>query len=229
MRIRFRVATLTVAALLGLVAVAGCGSSSSGNDVSSKSPDAIATASTDAIHGVKSVHVSGETVTGGSPTKFDLTLVSGKGGHGEMSQNGLSFQIVSLGGNVYINGSDTFWRHFGGQAAVQLFHGKWLKAPASGQLASISSLTNLQELFGKLLTEHGTLAKGAITTVNGHKVIAVNDTTKGGTLYVATTGKPYPIEVQKKGSEGGRIAFDHYNEPVSLSAPANAVDLSQLH
>ena len=71
--------------------------------------------------------------------------------------------------------------------------------------------------------------KGAITTVNGHKVIAVNDTTKGGTLHVATTGKPYPIEVQKKGSEGGRIAFDHYNEPVSLSAPANAVDLSQLH
>jgi hypothetical protein len=228
-RIRFRVATLTVAAMSGLVAVAGCGSSSSGNGVSSKSPDAIVTASTDAIHGVKSVHVSGATVTEGSPTKFDLTLVSGKGGHGEMSQNGLSFQIVSLGGNVYINGSDTFWRHFGGQAAVQLFHGKWLKAPASGQLASISSLTNLQELFGKLLTEHGTLAKGAITTVNGHKVIAVNDTTKGGTLYVATTGKPYPIEVQKKGSEGGRIAFDHYNEPVSLSAPANAVDLSQLH
>ena len=48
--------------------------------------------------------------------------------------------------------------------AAQLFNGKWLKAPASGQFASLAALTNLNELFNKLLSSHGTLTKGATTS-----------------------------------------------------------------
>jgi hypothetical protein len=59
-------------------------------------------------------------------------------------------------------------------------------------------------------------------------VIAVKDTTNGGTLYVATTGEPYPIEVVKNGSAGGQIAFDPFNQPVRLTPPSNAIDISQL-
>jgi hypothetical protein len=229
-RIRHSIASIAVAAGLLSVALSGCGSSSSGNGVQSKSPEAIVSAATQALKGVRSVHVYGSTTTSGKPIKLNLLLVSGKGGRGEITQNGLSFQVISTAGQVYINGSDGFWRHFGGEAAVQLFHGKWLKAPATGELASVADLTNLQQLFGKLLSSHGTLKKGASTTVNGQKVIALEDATQGGTLYVATTGSAYPIEVTKTtGSEGGTLNFDRYNESVSLSAPANAVNISQLH
>jgi hypothetical protein len=129
---------------------------------------------------------------------------------------------------VYINGSDAFWRHIGGSSAVQLFHGKWLRAPANGQFASIASLTNVHTLFNRLLSNHGTLAKGSTSTVAGQKAVAVIDTTRGGTLYVATTGQPYPVEISKKGSQGGRIVFDRYNQSASLTAPANAIDISKL-
>jgi hypothetical protein len=78
------------------------------------------------------------------------------------------------------------------------------------------------------LSSHGKLAKGGTSTVAGQKVIAVNDTTMGGTLYVATTGEPYPVEVAKAGSGGGRVVFDHYNQPVSLTAPADAIDITKL-
>jgi hypothetical protein len=54
-------------------------------------------------------------------------------------------------------------------------------------------------------------------------VIAVKDTTNGGTLYVATTGEPYPIEVIKNGSDGGQIAFDSFNQPVRLTPPSDAI------
>jgi hypothetical protein len=145
-----------------------------------------------------------------------------------MSENGLSFRIIVVNHTVYINGSDSFWRHFGGSAAAQLFQGKWLRAPATGQFASVVVLTDLQSLFNTLLSTHGTLAKGATSTVGGQKVIAVKDTTRGGTLYVATTGKPYPIQITKTGAQGGRVIFDRYNEPVSLSAPANSIDISKL-
>ena len=145
-----------------------------------------------------------------------------------MSESGLGFQMVVLDQTVYIDGSPGFWRHFGGAAAAQLFEGKWLKAPASGSFASVALLTNVDKLFNQLLSSHGTLAKGATTTVDGQKVVAIKDTTKGGTLYVATTGKPYPVEIVKTGAQGGRVVFDHFNNSVSLTAPANAIDISQL-
>ena len=62
----------------------------------------------------------------------------------------------------------------------------------------------------------------------GQNVVGLRDTTHGGTLYVATTGKPYPVQVIKRGSQGGELDFDRYNEPVSLKAPGSAIDISQL-
>jgi hypothetical protein len=226
---RRRFAAIAWSVLLA-VAVAACGGtgSSSSNGVAAKSPDAIVSSISSAVSGVRSVHASGSVSNGRSVTTLDLNLVNGKGGRGSMSQNGLNFQIVAVGQEVYINASPAFWRHVGGDAAAQLLSGKWLKAPAGGQFASIAALTNLSELFTQLLSNHGKLAKGATTTIRGQKVIAVTDTTKGGTLYVATTGKPYPIEIVKAGSQAGRVDFDHFNQSVSLTPPANAIDISQL-
>lgn len=174
------------------------------------------------------MHVSGAVTSAGTPVTLNLNLVSGKGARGQMSEGGLGFQIVALNGTAYINGSDAFWRHFGGNTAAQLFKGKWLKAPETGQFASLAQLTNLQALVGQALSRHGTLSKGQTTTVNGQKVIAVNDTSQGGTLYVATTGNPYPVKISKSGSSGGQLSFDSFNQTVSLTAPANAIDISKL-
>jgi hypothetical protein len=227
--VRCRIATWLVSALLVAGMTSACGSSSpSSNGVASKSPAAIISAAEGAITGLKSVRVAGSIVSGGSRITLDLSLVSGKGGRGQMSESGLGFQMVVLDQTVYIDGSPGFWRHFGGAAAAQLFEGKWLKAPASGSFASVALLTNVDKLFNQLLSSHGTLAKGATTTVDGQKVVAIKDTTKGGTLYVATTGKPYPVEIVKTGAQGGRVVFDHFNNSVSLTAPANAIDISQL-
>jgi len=231
---RRRSGTAALAALLALaLAACGGGSSSSGsggssNGITSKSPDQIVSAATSAVGGVKSVHVSGQVASGGQNVALDLNLVNGKGGTGSMSQNGLGFKIVAVGPDLYINGSSAFWNKFGGSAAAQLLSGKWLKAPASGQLSSLATLTDVQKLFSQLLSSHGKLATGKTTTVRGQQVVAVNDTTNGGTLYVATNGKPYPIEISKTGSAGGQLVFDRFNEPVSLTAPANAINISQL-
>jgi hypothetical protein len=130
---------------------------------------------------------------------------------------------------VYIQGSSAFWQHFGGGAVARLLNGRWLKAPATGQFASIAALTNMQRLLGSILLNHGALSKGSTTTVNGHHVVAVTDKSKGGTLYVATNGPPYPVEIKRGGTGGGQIVFDRFNQPVALTAPPNSVPLSQLH
>jgi hypothetical protein len=211
-------------------AIAACGSSSpSGNGVAAKSPNDILTSATTAIQGAKSVHVTGALSDGGQSIKLDLHILSGQGAKGSMAQNGLSFQLIASGKYVYINGSPAFWKKFGGAAAATLFQGKWLKAPAnSSNFASLTSLTNLHSLAQALLTGHGSLSKGSTTTVNGQKVIAVTDSSKSSKLYVATTGKPYPIEIAKTGSGAQHVDFDNYDAPVSLTPPAKSIDISQL-
>lgn len=228
MRGGFERAAAAVLALGITLSACGGGSSQSDNGIASKSTTQIVNAASQAIQGVNSVHVAGSTGGGASSVKFDLDLVNGRGGRGSISATGLNFQIIKVGNTVYITGSDNFWRHFGGDAAAQLFHGKWLKATATGKFASFAGLTNLRVLFFRLLSSHGTLSKGSTTTINGHKAIVVRDTSKGGTLYVACTGNPYPIEVSKGGSDGGKVDFSRFNKPVSLTAPADAIDISQL-
>jgi hypothetical protein len=175
-----------------------------------------------------SVHVSGAIVEGASLT-LDMQLLAGKGGHGRITENGLSFELITLGRTVYIKGSPAFYSHIGGPAAAQLLQGKWLKAPAAaGEFASVTSLTDLRKLLDTTLTSHGALAKGANTKVNGQEVVAVRDLAKGGVLYVAATGKPYPVEVARGGRSGGHILFDHWNEAVTISPPLNAINLNQL-
>jgi hypothetical protein len=225
-----RLGLIVLAALVAL-ALTACGSgggNSSDNGIASKSPDEIVSAASSAVSSVNSVHVAGTVLSSGQHVTLDLNLLNGKGGKGSMAQNGLGFQIVAVGPEVYINGSQSFWKTFGGAAAAQLLSGKWLKAPATGQLSSLATLTDVQKLFNQLLSSHGKLAKGKTTAIHGQQAIAVTDTTNGGTLYVATTGKAYPLEISKTGASGGQITFDHFNQAVSLTPPANAIDISQL-
>jgi hypothetical protein len=214
--------------LAGGVSACG-GGGASDNGVASKSAAAIFSATRVAVDGLKSVRISGSLVSGGTPITLDLRLVAGKGASGSMSEDGLGFRIVAVDNVAYINGSPAFWKHFGGAAAATLFNGKWLKASAtSGSFATLGALTNLHELFGQLFSTKDTLAKTATSTVDGQKVIGVRDVSQGGTLYVATTGKPYPIEIAKTGSDSGRITFDQFNESVSLTPPSSSISLSQL-
>jgi hypothetical protein len=215
--------------VLALGALAGCGGSSSGNNIASKSATQIVSESKAAADSASSVHVSGSIKTGSTPVTLDLNLAAGKGARGEISENGASFKLILVGGTAYISGSPAFYRSLGGAAAAQLLDGKWLKASATtGEFASFGSLANMRQLIDTTLAARGVLAKGATSTVNGQQVIAITDTTKSGTLYVATTGKPYPVQITKAGSESGRIAFDSWNQPVTITAPSSSVDLAEL-
>jgi hypothetical protein len=216
-------------ALLAIAALAGCGGSSSGNGVASKSANEILAATKAAASAATSVHVSGTLSSHGTPITLDMSLAAGKGGKGKLSENGLSFELIVVDETIYIKGSSAFYDHFGGSAAAQVFQGKWLKAPAGqGELASLASLANLGKILDQSLASTGTLAKGSTSTVNGQSAIELTDSTKSGSLFVATTGEPYPVQIAKHGAETGKVSFSEWNEPVQLSPPANAIDLGKL-
>jgi hypothetical protein len=215
--------------VLSLSALAGCGGGSSGNGIASKSAEQILAASKLAADSAGSVHVAGSVNSSGSPVTLNLNLVSGKGGTGEISLNGLSFKLILVGSTAYMSGSSAFYSHIGGGAAAQLLAGKWLKVSAtSGEFAAFGQLADMTKLIDSTLVSHGALVKGPVTTVNGQQAITITDADKGGVLYVATRGKPYPIEITKTGSESGKITFDRWNQAVKIVAPTSSINLSEL-
>lgn len=218
-----------VAAALLAVLLAGCGGSSSSNGLASKSPEQVVAAAKTAAAGAASVHVSGSIISESKPISLDMELVAGKGAKGRITLEGLSIDVVALEHAFYLNGSSAFYRHVAGSAAAQLLQGKWLKAPAnSGNFASLGQLTNLGDLVNSALASHGALTSAGTSTVGGQKAVAVKDPGNGGTLYVAATGTPYPLQISKAGADPVKITFDRWNQPVEVVAPANAINITQL-
>lgn len=230
MRPRPRFLAALPPALAIAAALAGCGGSSpSGNGVATKSPAQIVAAAKAAAAGAATVHVAGSIVSEGEPISLDMELVAGKGGRGRITLAGLTVELIDVDRSLYINGSPSFYARFAGPADARALQGKWLKGPAErGPLRSLASLTDLGELIDTALAGHGALTRAGTTTVAGRPAVGVTDRARGGTLYVAATGTPYPLEVAERGAAGGRIVFEEWNQPVTLAAPAHPINIKQL-
>jgi hypothetical protein len=175
-----------------------------------------------------SVRVIGSFTTGGRSLSLDLSLVAGVGGEGTVTQDGLSFRIIRIGTKAYFSASEGFWQHFDGAAAAQLFAGRWIETGASdGQFASLTALTEMRALLSSALSTSDPLTLGKTVSIGGRPALALLDTSHGGTVYVASSGTPYPLAVSA-GSAHSLITFESWNVPVKLVAPSDPVDLSAL-
>jgi len=180
-----------------------------------------------------SVHIVASGLSGGSALDINIKLANGIGGAGAMTANGLTFQIDRIGAKAYFEGGSSFWKHIArrsSNAFIQLFAGRWIEASAtSGQLAPLTTFTDMKTLFAGLLGSHGKLALGSKTTIDGQPAFGLIDTTQGGTLYIAATGRPYPLAVTPKhGAGSGSIMFEAWDQPVHLSAPSHPLDFTTL-
>ena len=78
-------------------------------------------------------------------------------------------------------------------------------------------------------SQHGKLTNDGQTTYKGAKVVAIRDTSDGSKLYVAATGRPYPVAIVAGGKgKSGAVTFGDWNKSVSLSAPSNAVAIDAV-
>jgi hypothetical protein len=219
---RFPIGLLAVAAVL-----AGCGGSKSNGEAAKPAAEVLTDAKT-AAAGAKGVHVAGSITDAGQALTLDLDLARGRGGKGKMSESSLAFEIIRVGDKAYIRGSDAFLRKFAGSAGAQLLHGKWLEGSATkGDLAALAPLTDIVKLLNGALAAHGKLRNAGEQQYKGQKVVAIKDSARHGTLYVAATGKPYPVAIVG-GADQGTVTFDSWDESVSISAPKGAIDMSKL-
>jgi hypothetical protein len=201
----------------------GCGGASD-NGVASKSADEILAASKDAVASATSVRVKGR--QGEGPRAPTITLALGStGGMARLSFRTGTLEIIRIGGSLYLKGPPGVYRALRATSS----QGHWLRLAANNpQAAQLLPFTELTTEVDRLLEPGGAIIKGSKKTVNGQKAIALvhQGAISVRTIYIATTGKPYPIAVAQTGQIVGEDVFSDWNKPVSLSAPAGAVDLT---
>jgi hypothetical protein len=236
-----RVTRATIAIVLALLlpAAVGCGGSSGGsssspaaaadNGESAKAPAQILSDVNDAVRGAQSVHMSGSVNSDSTDIGFDVKL-SADAAKGTLTLSGNEIKLVRVGDAAYFIGSPEFYKMVGGgDAAVSLLQGRWIKVPsADSRFASFEQFTDKGKLFSSMLQAEGTVTKSGTRRYNGQKVIVLRDSDGGGDLYIAASGKPYPVAIVSTGDKQGTITFTGWDEPVDVSAPADAIDLSQL-
>lgn len=224
-----RLAGLAAVVALALGSSACAGSSSSANDLSSKTPGQIVAAARAAAVAAATVHVAGSILVHGSPISLNMELVSDRGGTGRISVGSLAVQLVELDRLVYVKGNDRFDERIAGPVRGRRLRGKWLKGPArGGALRSFATLTSLPKLLDTTLGAHGTLTHTPGATVAGRSAIGVGDLTEGATLYVSATGIPYPLELVWNGARRGKLVFNGWNQPAEPAAPTQSINVNEL-
>ena len=208
-------------------------SAAAGQGVAALSADEILAKATAALQAAGAVRIKGQGSSGSERFSIDLRY-SRDNSAGTLRVSGQTIDLRKLGQTVYLKGSREFWTGNGGEAAAQLLTGKWLKTPLTDKrFTGLSALTDLDEAAKGILGPDGTITKGAETTVNGVPCVGLVSSGKdGGTLWVATTGPPYPVRIEPSAGSGKRGALDFtgYGEPVTVDPPPadQVVDVSML-
>jgi hypothetical protein len=184
---------------------------------------------------VGSVHINGTIKQGKSTIALNL-LVNGDGeGGGTFNQSGANIQLKRVGPLLYFNAPKKFWAAHATAAQTKSYGGKWIEVSAlDSRFQSFDQFLSAADLVTAVFQGHTTpLTVSRPTTYQGHKVVIVKDTVTAngkkstGLMYIAATGKAYVYKiVDDTPGETGVLLLSHYGKPVSITVPAEAINLT---
>lgn len=192
-----------------------------------------------AAKAASSVTIKGGIDSGTSKSGLDLQL-SKDGSQGTISEGDVELKLVVTPAMVYVQAPADFYKSRYGEAAATLLSGKWLGIPATDKAAADYEPFKSSEAFltNFLGSVPDTLEKGQTGVINGIPALALTGSAasasatssdSGATVWVATIGQPYPLQVAPN-SGGGKVDFLDWNKPVTINPPpaAEVVDISKL-
>ncbi|MET8330355.1 hypothetical protein [Streptomyces sp. NPDC005181] len=246
-RIGTRATAWAATVVVGLTSggVIGADTARADDSIDTLSAQQIVDRSRDAFLSAHSLHLStrGDPGNGSAPTSLDLIVDRAGNCTGSVGLGGKlgSVRIVKRGNTVWVKPDADFWKNRApgvGSALAAILAGRYIKGSASDpRLSSLSSACDL-DTFQKVVSDNadtgkGTLTKGRKTTLAGASVVPLVRTWHGQklTMYVAATGKPYPLRIDVTGGSpkaDATVGFSAFDKPVPTTTPPpdETVDIS---
>ncbi len=229
--------------------------SSKSDERASKSPEQIVEQSASALEDARSFHLEGTVRVDGKRTAVKADFEQPGKLRMSFGQGAVDASIITTGSALYIKANEAFWKQQQVGEAASSLAGRWFRSPASGK--EISDLTkdiDPKVLGDCLRRDHGSLEHGGTATVDGQQTVVIIDKgdkpgTAPGKLFVAATGKPFPLRLVATGppKPGGKpdprcdddegddeeaqagdvLTFSKFDEELGIKPPPKAVDLTQ--
>ncbi|HET6393346.1 MAG TPA: hypothetical protein VFG13_11050 [Blastococcus sp.] len=213
-----QLAAVSAAALL----LTACG----GSPLDGKSGPEVLDAAADALEAAGAVHVQGTANQDGEEGEIDMHF-QGADGIGSLTFGGVELQLLTVGGEVYLQAPAEFWSSFGmPEDAAATFVDQWVIVPAeaAGEFADFSLDGFLQDLRDPENPVEDEVRTGE---VDGEDVVIVEQE-DGSTLSVADSDESYPLQMTNEGDSTGTLTFSRFGEKEDISAPEDAVDLAEV-
>lgn len=236
-----RVLRAGIVPVVAALALAGCGSSDSGDTAggSAGSPaktteapkkpsgaELVKQAKATAL-AAKSGRVVGSVTDEGKQMSIDLAgtldgtnqaLTMGMGGEGEAT-------ILTVGGKNYMTGDTTFWTTQAGAEAAKMLDGKYVLVPAAEakEMGDMKLKGLLDEIFAEDMSAlESANSKVEETTVDGQKAYTLSDRVGGGgaSMVVTADGKATLIKLTAPKDEPGEMTFSEWNAAKPVAAPS---------
>ena len=217
---RKSLASVALGVVAGLL-VSACGS----NGEAAKSPQQILRDTASALTAVKSYEIQGKVPTGTGLGTFTFKVAGANLGEGSFTLGSLSFQLEEIRGTDYIR-SSSLWAGVGGGALQGLLANRWVSVPANNPLAQqltngVAALTSAKQTAASFTKADTKATRGHTSTFDGQGVVAVTNGTS--TIFVATSGQPWPIRVTASG--GSYLNLSNFNASFGVTAPKPSVSL----
>jgi hypothetical protein len=200
------------------------------------------------LRAADSFRVEGRGTLGGQPNSSFTAAVAPSSLSLDLAQGGQVLQAIFVGGSAYVRANAAYWQDQTHSTAAAAFANRWISTRASS--SQLGSLQLTGAALGRcLLFNHGTLGVVRRASVGGHPVVVIADRgdRPGSTpteFSIATTGQPVLLRALATGNQrpggrrdaqcngqGGRtgdeLTISDYNQPLHITAPAQA-DLSAL-
>ncbi|WP_127502782.1 hypothetical protein [Actinoplanes solisilvae] len=239
------VVVLASAAMLA----AGCGAK---DDANGAAPAAQATSAGPATNGVEalegeqilqkakaalkaapSYHTKGKAAEDGSKYEFDLKAAKDDV-LAEIVLDGAKVELLQVTGKRYFRADAKFWAmttggKAQGDAFAKVLGKRWVVVkPGDKSTEDMFAFADVEEI----LAPDGKVTKGTAKEVDGKPAIGLlDDGAEGGTMWIATTGEPYPLRIEAKDPAQGGSVFDQFGATFpELKAPAAAdvIDIDKL-
>ncbi|MGW7077501.1 hypothetical protein [Streptomyces sp. NPDC054866] len=200
-----------------VVGVTGCSKDDGNDPFKGMSADKIAKKAIDASKGAGSFKVSGKGEQQGKPMQVDFAVAKSGDCQGKTgSPTTGTGEILVSGKSSYFKGDDKFWKSTGSSALGDKLKGRWMKSPdgQTNKTCDRDQMFESKELKG--------LKREKDAEVDGKKTAVLTKKDGGQTLtyHVALEGKPYFLQIDKKGGKDPvELTFTDYGKPVVVKAP----------
>ncbi|NPC98808.1 hypothetical protein [Nocardioides sp. zg-DK7169] len=251
---RTRLAAAVAGAVMLTATAAACGDDEDGNDTSNGSGESsesfadkpveeIQDAALTDMKALDSVRMAGTITDDGAEMSLDLRLTTAGDCTGSISMDGAEAEIIGIGEDSYLRGSEEFWTQSAGpggeqqaQAMIQMIGDKWAVVPGGG----FSEICDLDAFLDNLDDDDASESdkdKGEVvgeTELDGTPAVEIvsKEDDEETTVWIGSEeDKHYILKMEVVGGdEPGEFTFSEFNEPLDVQAPTKdeVVDLAGL-